>query len=344
MSFSDLVAAANQHFTNPYRNKLLNSHSATTPRFELYHSAPSLCSMKCRTVMAEKKIAFHSHDLNLRIAKDMPENYLPDYVRLRMLGALEARLVDGYTGQSSVTTEGFDPCVVPTLIDHDKESVIVDSSRICYYIDHETGGELTPSALYNEIAAQINIVDQAPHVASLYGAHPDGDVRPMSIAKPLSGVHARKIKKLEAALTQVSDQPRLVAAYQAKIIKETAAGEFVFNADVMRRAHRDMYQHVEALNQQLERSGGPWVMGDVYTLADIIWSVSLYRMQWLGMGAAWNGKLPKVEAYVPQAFQRPAFRASVIEWPGAYGPSRHARDFSGIGPTLKFIYQLYKRG
>ncbi|MEM9624334.1 MAG: glutathione S-transferase family protein, partial [Pseudomonadota bacterium] len=127
-------------------------------------------------------------------------------------------------------------------------------------------------------------------------------------------------------------------------IKEAAAGDFVFNSDVMRAAHQRMYDHVGELNAQLVRSNGPWVMGEAYTLADIIWSVSLYRMQWLGMGAAWSGKFPKIEAYVTQAFQRPAFRAGVIEWPASYGPSRHVPDFAGIGPTFKFFYQLYKRG
>ncbi|MEM9624269.1 MAG: glutathione S-transferase N-terminal domain-containing protein, partial [Pseudomonadota bacterium] len=217
MSFAEQVAAANQHLTNTYRNQILNARDAAAPRFELYHSAPSLCSMKCRTVMAEKGIAYYSHDLNIRIAGGMPENYLPDYVRLRLLGAPQARFVNGYTGQSSVTTEGFDPCVVPTLVDHEKESVIVDSSRICAYLDAETDHSLVPDALANEIGAQISLVDQAPHVAALYGAHPDGDDRPMSIAKPLAGVHAKKAAKLELALSQVSDEPLLVEAYRAKM-------------------------------------------------------------------------------------------------------------------------------
>lgn len=344
MNFSEHVDAANQHLTHPLRNKVINGKGTKAPRFELYHSAPSLCSMKCRTVMAEKGIPYHSHDMNIRISKGMAENYLPDYVRLRMLGAPGARLANSYTGQSSVTTEGFDPCVVPTLVDHEKEAVIVDSSRICLYLDQETGGELTPSALSNEIGTQIDVVDQAPHVAALYGAHPDHDPRPLSISKPIQGVHAKKIEKLETVMAAVVEEPQLVAAYEAKIAKEAAAGQFVYDADEMRAAHRAMHDHVGLLNSQLERSDGPWVMGTTYSLADIIWSVSLYRMQWLGMGAAWIGKFPRVEAYAAKAFQRPAFQAGVIEWPAVYGPSPHVPEFSGFGPAVKFFYQIFKRG
>ena len=42
-----------------------------------------------------------------------PENYRPEYVRMRLRGAPNARLVDGYTGASAVTTEGFDPASCP---------------------------------------------------------------------------------------------------------------------------------------------------------------------------------------------------------------------------------------
>ena len=344
MSFSEQVAAVNRHLTHSQRNRVFNVTGTEAPRFELYHSAPSLCSMKCRTVMAEKKIPYHSHDMNIRISKGMAENYLPDYVRLRLTGAPEARLASGYTGQSSVTTEGFDPCVVPTLVDHEKEAVIVDSSRICLYLDKETGGDLTPASLSNEIGAQIDVVDQAPHVASLYGGHPDHDPRPLSISKPIEGVHAKKIEKLRIAMAEVAGEPQLVAAYEAKIAKEAAAGQFVYDADEMRAAHRAMYDHVGVLNEQLERHDDPWVMGSAYTLADIIWSVSLYRMQWLGMGATWIGKFPKVEANTARAFQRASFRTGEIEWPAVYGPSPHVPEFSGIGPALKFFYQLFQRG
>ncbi|MEM7020909.1 MAG: glutathione S-transferase, partial [Pseudomonadota bacterium] len=262
--------------------------------------------------------------------------------------APEAQLVSGYTGQSSVTTEGFDPCVVPTLIDHEKEQVIVDSAKICDYLDREAGvGErLVPDALSNIITEQIALIDQAPHVAVLYGAHPDQDVRPKGLATNIAGVHARKISALETMMAEVPDEAPLIKAYQSKITKESSASEFVYGAESMRAAHAAMADHVEALDQQLNTHNSDWVMGDSYTMADIMWTNSLYRLKWLGLGGHWetdNAK-PRVIEYAERAFQRPSFQAAVIKWPGAYAPSPHVEEYAGPVAAVKFFWQLLRRG
>ncbi len=346
MNLNRLVAEANEPFTNSHRNRRINGRGGK-PRFEVYHAAPSLCSMKVRTVLAEKQVPYDSHDLNLPIRDRAPECYLPGYVRLRLQGAPDAKLATGYTGQSSVTTEGFDPCVVPTLIDHEAEKVVVDSARICAYIDEHTGGErLIPEDLAGEIEAQIDIVDQAPHVAVLYGAHPDGDVRPNGLAGRIEGVHARKVAVLERLKAEVADDAELTSAYAAKIAKEADAGEFMCDPDRMRAAHRSMDDHVGQLEKQLASHGGPWALGERYTMADVMWSISLYRMKWLGIGGAWeeNDSRPEVSAYTELAFARPAFRAGVVDWPCAYGPSPHVTEFAGFGATLGFMIGMMRRG
>ncbi len=346
MNFNETVDKANSNFTNAHRNKVVGMAQGSNPHFELYHAAPSLCSMKVRTVLAEKNIPYISHDLNLPVRKEMVECYLPDYVRLRLLGAPDAELARGYTGQSSVTTEGFDPCVVPTLVDHEQERVVVDSSRICTYLDEQTPEpKLVLEALAGQIAEQIALVDQAPHVASLYGAHPDHDPRPKGLKINITGVHAKKIVKLKEAREWAYDEPTLVAAYDAKIAKESSAGEFVYQAEQMRQAHKAMDAHVGALEEQLGSHNGEWVMGDRYTMADILWTTSIYRMKWLGLGSAWEGNAarPRVNAYVAKAFDRPSFRAGVIEWPGAYGPSPHIPEFAGLLALPRFMLEMKRR-
>ncbi len=347
MNFAEKVAKANSRFTHKHRNRTVNAGVGGNPRFELYHAAPSLCSMKVRTVLAEKSVPYVSHDLNIMVRKDMPECYLPDYVRMRLLGAPEAEFAQGYTGQSSVTTEGFDPCVVPTLVDHEKEKVVVDSSRICVYLDEETSGDrLIPGNLSNEIGAQISLIDQAPHVATLYGAHPDHDPRPKGLKTNIAGVHAKKIVKLEAARDEAGDEATLVAAYDAKISKESSAADFVFSPDRMRDIHKAMFNHVGDLEAQLSTHNGEWVMGERFSMADIMWTVSIYRMKWLGLGSAWEGNSERgrVQEYVQYAFDRPSFRAGVVDWPFAYGPSPHVPEFAGIGATIRFFIELFRRG
>lgn len=347
MNLSQLVEQANEPFTRAHRNRVVNGAADAKPRFELYHGAPSLCSMKVRTVLAEKQVPYYSHDLNLIMREPAPECYLPGYVRLRLQGAPNAELAQGYTGQSSVTTEGFDPCVVPTLVDHEAQRVIVDSARICAYIDEQTDGErLIPEALSDAVGEQIAIVDQAPHVAVLYGAHPDGDVRPPGLSKNIQGVHAKKIAALKKLKAQVGDDAELAAAYDSKIAKEAGGGEFMCDPQRMRAAHQAMDAHVGKLEQQLASHDGPWTLGDRFTLADIMWTQSLFRMKWLGIGGAWenNDARTNVRTYTERAFTRPSFRAGVLDWPFAYGPSPHVPEFAGIAPTVRFFVEMARRG
>ncbi|MEL7028782.1 MAG: glutathione S-transferase N-terminal domain-containing protein, partial [Pseudomonadota bacterium] len=218
-----LVDATNRHLRNSYANRMVGKGGGAA-RFELYHADPSLCSYKVRTVLAEKGAAYFSHAMQIMPAGNfVPHNYRPEYVRLRLKGAPDRDFVGGYTGASSVATEGFDPCVVPTLVDHETAQVIVDSRAICEYVDRAAGGSpLIPVGMEDAIDEQIRLVDQAPHVAALYGAHPDEDFRPIGLKKNIAGVHAKKIRVLEAMIDKVKDDPVLLAAYRAKIKKETA--------------------------------------------------------------------------------------------------------------------------
>jgi len=72
---------------------------------ELYHNDVSVCAAKVRTVLAEKKLEWSGHELNLRAG----DAQRPDYLRLNPNG------------------------VVPTLI-HDGR-VIIESTVICEYLD-----------------------------------------------------------------------------------------------------------------------------------------------------------------------------------------------------------------
>ena len=350
-SFAQLVDAANDVLAHPRRDGTFggpNGSQQVAPRFEVYHSAPSLCSFKVRAVLFERGIPFRSHDMNIMpIRGGTPENYRPEYVRMRLRGAPNARLVDGYTGVSAVSTEGFDPCVVPTLVDREKQAVVVDSARICEHLDREwsEGESLLPNALADAVRAQVDQVDGAPHVAALYGAHPDGDNRPSGLRTNIKDVHAKKIAAVEAMMAEAGNDAELQAAYRAKIVKESSANQFVYDADRMRSAHQALDEHVGALEAQLHSSGGPWVLGDAYTLADIMWTNSIYRLKWLGLGRFWeqDSSRPRVREYVERAFARPSFRRAVVNWPSAYGPSPHVKDFRGPLALIRFIWHMQRR-
>lgn len=329
-----LVDAVNVHYTDPERNLVINGAAGTQPRFELYHFCLSLCSHKLRTVMNEKAISYMSHDIN--ILPPGMEHYIPEYVRLRMAGGkalgLTDHLVDGYTGRSATETEGFDPLVVPTLIDHEAGKILVNSKRMCLYLDDvvDTGTKLVPDDIADAVIRQVDIVDRSPHPAVLYGAHPDGDGRPGFIQKDMPGIHDRKIAEARMNLKRAGDDPLIVSAYEHKIMKEAAAKQHVLTETKMRASVKEFKDVVEDLERDLKAAGGTWLFDERFTLADVFWAVSLFRMQWLGLGYMWKTDdgvvLPRVYEYTRRLFVRPSFQHAVVHWPGN-PPSPHVMEY-----------------
>ncbi|MEM9105350.1 MAG: glutathione S-transferase family protein [Pseudomonadota bacterium] len=342
-----LVGKVNSFMTKGYSNRTVGVTDGSRPRFELYHAIPSLCSHKCRTVLAEKGVPYMSHAMSIMPAgKAIPQNYRPEYVRLRLRGAPDTKLVDGYNGISSVETMGFDPCVVPTLVDHEAGRIVVDSRAICEYIDEHAdhGEKLIPDDLKDMINKQTECVDRAPHVALLYGAHPDDDRRPEELKGNIAGVHARKVRALRAVLNTLGPDSDLRTAYERKILKEQSAAEFVVSADQMRDAHTLAKAHVAELEAQLASHSGEWVCGARYTMADILWTVSLYRLQWLGLRRFWGADSgnTRVADYVERAIERPSFRSAVRDWTGSHGPAPYFPELATGAAKAKFAIHMFR--
>ncbi len=349
--FDALVAATNADLVDPKRNRDIDwsdgSGAAGLPRFEVYHAAPSLCSHKVRMTLGEQGLPWRSHDMQIMPRPGTrPENYAPAFVRLRLAGAPTGTLVDEYTGRSSVDTEGYDPAVVPLLVDHEAGEVVGDSSRICDYLVRNagTGPDLRPADLSDEIDELIAIVDRAPHVALLYGANPDGDHRPDGIQKNMPGVHARKVAAVEGAMAEAGDDEALQAAYRAKIAKEQSAGRFVAKPDSMGTIVGQMKEGVDALEARMAKHGGQWTAGDRFTLADIVWAASLFRMRWIGVGGIFDAEseCPRVFDLAERLFARPTFRAAIFEWPTSYGPSPHVPEMATPEWAENFLPQLVR--
>jgi glutathione S-transferase len=53
---------------------------------------------------------------------------------------------------------------------------------------------------------------------------------------------------------------------------------------------------------------GPWLMGEQYTLADIVVTPSIDRMADLGYANIWNDKYPRVADWYARMQARPAFQ------------------------------------
>ena len=85
--------------------------------------------------------------------------------------------------------------------------------------------------------------------------------------------------------------------------------------EVLERSRRDMGRHLDALGEQLDRGGGPWIAGEHFTLADVSWVVILDRL----IEVDWeehfwgNGKRPQVAAYWERLQARPSYDSAILQ-------------------------------
>jgi glutathione S-transferase len=70
---------------------------------------------------------------------------------------------------------------------------------------------------------------------------------------------------------------------------------------------------------------GPWLMGDQFTLADVLVMPTIDRMADLGLSTIWEGKYPRVSQWYERLRERPAFKAT-------YYPGSRVTDFLELEP------------
>ena len=280
------------------------------PRFELFHAATSICSHKVRTVLAHHALPYVSHPVNMF----MGQSYLPEYVRLRMIGCerFGGALVSHHSGSTSASVSGCDGAVVPTLVDWRTDEVIVDSKAICLYLDAQVpeASRLRPAELAAAIDGQLAIVDDLPNYQMLMGRTPSASEASATRTDTGGTFSRRKVAWCERYLEERAGDPVLVRAY--------TAADRLFSAEAMRAA----YEHAEAAVRELERALGrndrDWLYGEAVTMADLFWGIELLRMKNVGASTFWEGgKLPRVERFEAAIEALPAIRTAICEWPGA---------------------------
>jgi glutathione S-transferase len=309
-----MTAAARAAIADPARITIVRGRSE--PRFELFHAASSLCSQKVRTVLHEKAISYRSNDMLIlsTMGSDglVPaEHYSPAYIRLRLVAAreLNREYVSGYSGRTSVETEGFDPCAVPLLVDHEAGRVIADSRRICIYLDElsREPAQLIPDApdARTEVMRQVGIVDRIANGALLYGFHPDADLRPEALKASMRTVYDYKVMALERLIADSAGEPELLAAYHAKIAKESGGKKVCRDPAFQRGARQQTRQLLIDLEHDLAARSFGCLNGHPFSLADVLWGVNLVRLNYLGLASMWDA-LAHVTRYFDVLARRPS--------------------------------------
>ncbi|MFV8750208.1 glutathione S-transferase family protein [Nannocystaceae bacterium ST9] len=239
----------------------------------LYHFPTSLCSQKVRLALAEKGVAWQSTIVNIGPAH---EQLQPWYAQIN------PRLV------------------VPTLVLDDE--VVTDSRQIVESIDRRfPGPTLIPAELADEVMRWVDLQDRLP-MRELELAQTKGLVR--WLRRWGLKQKRKQLRKL------IRKQPELAAVYQAKLddldqLERAVAGH---------AATRELVDEIEVVLDGLEHHLGEhrWLAGDRYTLADLVWTAVIARLEHIGFARTMAAhRRPHIADWYARLRERPSWDAMV---------------------------------
>jgi len=198
--------------------------------------------------------------------------------------------------------------VVPTLVDGGVP--IIESSVICEYLDEKySQNPLLPA----------DIVDRARTRAWM---HYIEEVAVAAIRVPsfnraflyrFSGLDQKQFAAQEI-------EPRPVR----KELFQRMGSPKGFSRNEIDKSLGELAETCRRMDKAIADKG-PWLMGEQFTLADVLVMPSIDRMADLGLARIWQEKYPRVAAWYERLQARPAFQAT-------YFPGSRVSDFLKLGP------------
>ena len=232
----------------------------------LYTFHNSICTQNVFITLAEKDLPYDEHLINLFAA----EQFDPAYLKLNPKG------------------------VVPTLV-HDGRA-IPESSLICEYIDEMwpdagSGGPLIPDDpfLKSRMRQFSKLVDEAIFEAT----------RELSFSamfrEKMKAMPAEQRERRFANVGDPNKRARFMSTYELGV-----DSPYVF------QAIGNWEKAFKALDASLTEFGGPWLLGDMFTLADVNMIPYLWRIEYLNLIDIWLDDRPEVAEWWERAKARPS--------------------------------------
>lgn len=299
-------AGMQEHIELPYEEE-----------FELYHNALSLCSMKTRVCMAELQVPYKSHHIDL-IETGSYENISRHFLKVNPGGT------------------------VPVLV-HRGHPVYESHEQIRYAAQHAKLG--SPQLIPEEpqLRAEMERWIDRSSLTDDPIEHGDlsiGNAVP-GLTMPLFSAMIEKIpiaKILEGVLFHFDPKrPFLFMTFKFRKLEKLPGLAPIMK--MVGRSRRQAAEHLDALEAQLERSGGPWILGEAFTLADVSWLVIFERLaqaDWLHVFLG-GGKRHASAGYWERLKARPSYREAILEHSHemiSYG-TRRIREAKAHDPVLR---------
>ncbi|MGO9942869.1 MAG: glutathione S-transferase family protein [Rhodoblastus sp.] len=258
-----------------------------TAEFELYHNDFSLCSKKIRMCLAELGAPYLAHHV------DLIETGGYETLSRRFLAVNPAGLV-------------------PVLV-HNGHPVYESHEILAYAAEHAgSAASLTPVD-----AAARAVMQQWIDRSSLIGDEPmkaleatAGNCVP-GLTVPLFTAMMRDIPvhRIVEGLLFHRLKMRPMGFLAFKLLGLSRIGAFGPVRRLIVSSRAEMVRHLAALEGQIEQSGGAWITGSEFTLADVSWAVIFERLQ----EACWAEALltPGLQAYWSRLRARPSYNEAM---------------------------------
>ncbi|MGE4605365.1 MAG: glutathione S-transferase family protein [Myxococcota bacterium] len=285
--------------------------------FELYHNALSLCSMKSRVCMAELKIPYKSHHVDL-IETGSYENISRHFLKVNPGGT------------------------VPVLV-HKGHPIYESHEQIRYAAAHAPSGSVS---LVPEHPAQREQMQHWIDRSSLtedpieHGDESAGNAVP-GLTLPIFASMIEKIpyrKILEGVLFHF-DPKRPFIFLMFKFRKIESLHRLAPAMKILGRSRKQMHVHLDALENQLRQTGGPWILGETFSLADVSWLVIFERLVQVDSLHVFvdSRDRPECAAYWERLKKRPSYREAILDQSHptiAYGTEK-IREAKQADPLLR---------
>lgn len=179
--------------------------------------------------------------------------------------------------------------VVPTLVADGRP--VIDSSVICEFLDEtHPGVPMTPADAFEraDMRAWLRYIEEVPTKAIRFPSFQN------VFRERFAGLSAQDFDAAARA------RPLRTAFYRRM-------GRSGFSDAEMDASYRELRQTVERMDRRLD--DGPWLCGEMLTLADICVLPTVDRMDDLGLAHLWED-LPRVADWYARIRARPAYAAT----------------------------------
>lgn len=280
---------------------------------ELYHYAESLCSQKARIGLAEKKLPYKSHHIMICDVNPDCQNLSPEYLVINPRG------------------------LVPTLV-HRGEPVY-DAHRMIRYVDEkypDSGVRLWPSDQQRQQIAnywfeEAMLKEDLPMDGNFGNA-----VASISLPILVNTLQRQPLKVLQAKMA------RHPLRQNAEIFLNLHQQGWEVSEDAHGRVLSLLTDGLLRVEKQLERSGGPWLLGD-YSITDITMMACFHRFEDVRLDAILaEPALRKTSDYWQRLQQRPSYREAVLDWHEEENWRSAIREVFGTGES-KLLQPLRRK-